>query len=60
MMGFVVDVVFDVLSVYQEEIKVVFVFGVNIFINMIEGLVNVGDSVVMLLLIDQFLDLEDL
>jgi len=60
MMGFVVDAVSDVLSAHQEEIKAAPAFGANIPTNMIEGLVNVGDSVVTLLSTDQLLDLEDL
>ncbi len=59
MMGFVVDAVSDVLSTEKENIKAAPAFGNNIPAEIIEGLVNVDDSVVTLLSTDQLLSLED-
>ena len=59
MMGFVVDAVSDVLNAERSQIKSAPAFGINIPSVMIEGLVNVNDTVVTILASEQLLNLEE-
>lgn len=59
MMGFVVDAVSDVLNADAKAIKKAPAFGGNIPFDMVEGLVNVEQDVVTILVTSQLLTLED-
>lgn len=59
MMGFVVDAVSDVLNAQSNDIKKAPPFGGYIPSEMIEGLVNVEDNVVTILVTEQLLTLEE-
>jgi purine-binding chemotaxis protein CheW len=59
MMGFVVDTVSDVLNSKAGDIKKAPAFGGNIPSEMVEGIVNVGENVVTILVVEQLLTLEN-
>jgi purine-binding chemotaxis protein CheW len=58
-MGFVVDAVSDVLNADVDEIKPAPAFSGLVDPDYINGLVNVGESVVTLLHVEQLLSLDD-